>query len=306
MRLLKSRQSDELQLVLHLGLGLIGRSIQRHLKLAQFEAIETYKLNWKDTRQSNATLKRAFQDIALQAGMHETRIDIIWSAGQAGFSANRDDFETEMSVFKSLLQKGTELSQAYTVTLHHFSSAGGLFEGQRFVRKDTEPVPRRAYGDIKLAQEQMIGKLPKSVVRAIYRPSSVYGYNGRGNRAGLVTALAERALAGQTIEIHGRADTIRDYVFVEDIGVFLARRIQERTAKSEIYFLTGGKPTSMVEMLKTVQRIMNKRLLFRFSQTGENTRHMSFDRSVFPTDWFPTPTIIGLKKTINDIQKDFV
>lgn len=306
MRLLKTRLSDRPHLVLHIGLGLIGQSIQRFLARSDFEIQKNYPLNWAEPTNITKALKTASQDIALMAGMGTAQIDIIWSAGKAGFSAVREDFEIESEIFSSLLKLTADLSKPYDVRLHHFSSSGGLFEGQRFVGADTEPVPRRVYGDIKLEQEKQVKDLPKTVSKRIYRPSSVYGYNGRGNRAGLVMALVEKGLSGKPVEIYGRSDTLRDYVYVEDIGRFVVSKIKAGRHEDQIYFLTSGKPTSMAEMLKTVQSLLGKRLHFQYVHAGENASHMSFDRSVFPKGWRPTSAAIGLKKTIMNIQKEYI
>ncbi len=293
-------------MVLHLGLGLIGKSIQRQLCENGFKVHNQFKINWGHAEKAGKTLSIVAQEMAMIAAMEAARIDLIWSAGRAGFSAMHDDFETEMAVFQTLLSLAKDLSKAYSVHVHHFSSAGGLFEGQRFVKQDTLPIPRRPYGSIKLQQEDWVRALPPAICTHIYRPSSVYGYNGRGSRAGLITALAERGLAGQTVHIYGRPDTIRDYVYVEDIGVFVLNRILREWSDNEVCFLTAGKPTTMIEMLKIVQGLLKKRLFFRYIHDGGNTSHMSFDRGTFPTGWKPTHASIGLKKTILNIQRDFV
>lgn len=306
MRLLKNPNSDTPHLVLHVGLGLIGQSIQTYLTRDIFELDRSYVMDWAGPSAAKTTIRQAGQDMTLISGMTPARIDVIWSAGLAGFAADRDAFETETEIFDALLQLVRELSKVYQVRFHHFSSAGGLFEGQRCVRQESVPVPRRVYGNVKLEQEDSVLALPKSTTKNIYRPSSVYGYNRKGNRAGLVTALVQRGLSGQAVEIFGRPETLRDYVYVDDIGRFIARIIQQDDFDNRVLFLTGGKPTSMFEMLQQVQSLLKKRLHFRFMPDAYNARHMSFDRSVFPEGWKPTQTRVGLKKTILNIQRDFV
>jgi len=306
MRLLSRQTPDRTEIVLHMGIGLIGQSIQLFLDRAGFSIDQIYKLSWADRENIVASIKQASFDVTRKAHLYSPRIHLIWSAGKAGFSASPDDFDIENFALDTLIYLARELSGPYTVSFHLLSSAGGLFEGQRCVGPETKPAPLRPYGTVKFDQERRVLALPDRVIKHIYRASSVYGYYATRNRTGLVTALVQKGLIGKSVQIYGRPDTLRDFVFVDDIGAYITSKIINAPGQDSTDYLVGGKPTSMFEMLGTVQKILGKRLNFRFIKDADNTAHMSFNRSLFAPNWCPTILSVGLKKTAIKIHRDFI
>lgn len=302
-----TNQTSAPSIVLQLGLGLVGQSIFKSLRASGYEKVYSAKLDWGDRAGITSKLAAAGEEIKkIAASTSAHNIHILWSAGKGGFGSELLDFDDETFAFNTLIFLTRELTGYFpqSVCFHLISSAGGLFEGQRCVDANSKPNPLRPYGQVKLEQEGKVWRLPDSIGKQIYRPSSVYGYNHAGGRMGLVVALVKKGLQGVPVHIYGRSDTLRDFVFVDDIGDFVSRKVSGGTRQYSTYFLTGGKPTSMFEMISTVQKILGKRLFFRFQPGPNNTLHMSFKRTVFPEGWSPTINAIGLKKTAQLIQRD--
>src|SRR5262249_7810010 len=153
-----------------------------------------------------------------------------------------------------------ELAPKSRHRFHLLSSAGGLFEGQRFVDTSAKPAPRRPYGEAKLAQEERTAKLRPEVATSIYRPSSVYGFSGAGGRAGLVNTLIENTRKHCPSHIFGDSDTVRDYVLASDIGNFIAGRMSLPIERSRTFLLASGKPSSTQEILKISEKVMGRPL----------------------------------------------
>jgi len=99
----------------------------------------------------------------------------------------------------------------------------------------------------------------------------------------------------------GKSDTLRDFVFVDDIGNYIVQNIIDENIASGTFFLTSGKTTSMHEVIKIAEKSLNKKIYFSFVD-ATNASHMSFDRSVFPVNWSPTSNAVGIKKTLLKVQ----
>jgi nucleoside-diphosphate-sugar epimerase len=180
------------------------------------------------------------------------------------------------------------------------SSAGGLFEGQRLVDRNSEPRPVRPYGRAKLSQEQRAPCLPAGISCSIYRPSSVYGHNRRGGRSGLIAALIDGAKTHQTSHIFGNINTLRDYVMAGDIGAFVAARVSGNHEPGE-FLLASGKPATIGEVIHIVERATARRLYVRFEHLASNADHMSFIPAALPEKWIPTDLETGIRLTASQL-----
>ncbi|NNE57006.1 MAG: NAD-dependent epimerase/dehydratase family protein [Hellea sp.] len=289
-------------IVLIAGLGLIGRAVQDRLFTDDFNIDKNIEPRWHDPDH----LKQSFKSLALNitkfAGIGRGNVHLIWTAGKGGFLATKEEFETEQITFGAFCSLAEDLAKAYPVSAHHLSSAGGLFEGQRNISAGSKPLALRAYSQVKLAQEQKLKDLSDTVKIHIYRPSSVYGYRGAKGRMGLAATLIKNGISGKVVKIYGRPDTLRDYVFVDDVAGFIALKVNRPEAGT--YMLASGKPTSMTEMIGLVRRAVGKPLNTHFQDSGDNSRSMSISRSLFPEHWHPTSLPVGLRKTELRIRRD--
>jgi nucleoside-diphosphate-sugar epimerase len=114
----------------------------------------------------------------------------------------------------------------------------------------------------------------------IYRLSSVYGYVGNHKRLGLVPTLIRNGKNMKVSCIFGRIDTLRDYVLASDIGKFVAYSILESNHGFNLFTLASGKPSSIFEILRSVERLLNNRLYLQFIATNINSAHNSYSKNV--------------------------
>src|SRR6185437_6053098 len=186
-------------------------------------------------------------------------------------------------------------------SFHLISSAGGLFEGQKHVDRTSVPRPLRPYGHAKLEQERLLSRLPGQTRKIIYRLSSVYGFSGTGTRFGLVNTIIQNSVRRQSSNIFGNLHTIRDYVLVSDIGQFVADRLRHLDLNSHIFSLASGKPTTIFEMLKRMEKIVGRRFFYTFDSVRKNATDMSFSPAILPQFWQPTDLETGLRKTARSL-----
>ena len=293
------------------GLGLIGRSVQNALNRAVQPSTTKFESAWGSADERNRDLEAIASHIGdlLQRDQRKTHVDIVWSAGRAGFAASEAECSQELDALKSVIAFASrlmELRQRPQIRFHLLSSAGGLFECQCNVGSGSEPRPLRPYGRTKLEQEKILSALTGHAIKYVYRPSSVYGSSGRGGRAGLIVTLIHSAINNQTTRIFGSYETLRDYVFADDVGKFICRQILRGEPRSQTFLLASGRPASMMEAIRLVERAMNRELLLQFQRSGNNTSSNTFRPSALPHDWFPTQLEIGISATAMRIRGELL
>lgn len=293
--------------VLIFGMGLIGRSVFAALKNELAPSCHYFPFSWDhdDDRDRQVThiLKHVAQ-ICSSTEQHP-QFDIVWSAGKAGFAGSAEEFVSEQNAFESVLSlvhRLKSLGNSSGIRFHLFSSAGGLFEGQRNVDATSEATPLRPYGVVKINHESRLLDLPREIVRCTYRPSSVYGYVGPRGRIGLIVAALQAVLENKTAHIFAQPDTLRDYVFAADIGRFLKVKIMDPPTTSQSYLLASGKPTATLELIALIERVMDRRLSVRFELSADNTMSNTFRVSALPKEWVSTALETGLSLTAMQLR----
>lgn len=313
MKLLSERvptgSADVQHIVSVFGSGLVGGSIIHSLEREGWDA-EDIPYAWSDAESRATAAKRILdraKSIAAAAG-GPVKIATVWSAGRNGFASTTEEMAEEASLFQEVQLLATDLQQAVPDaqhSFHHMSSAGGLFEGQSHVDANSLPAPIRPYGHGKLEQEDMLKQhLPAPIDRIVYRPSSVYGWRP-GGRYGLFAALIRGALEGRPTRIFGTVNTVRDYVFADDIARFVSAKLM-RPASTATYLLASAKPTSMYEAIHVTEEIMQAHLLLHYDTSPDNSRNMSFMASALPADWHSTPLRLGLNQMVRSIRDNLL
>jgi len=299
-----SRHSEISKVILVFGVGLIGRHIVDALMLTGKLRSQFLPCNWSEAISRKADIEVIFDSVSnllTDRDFGETRIDIVFSAGKAGFEGTDTEFQSELIVLRSLIQfslkikKCTQIKKAY---FHLLSSGGGLFEGQRFVSNCSSPCPLRAYGRLKLEQERMVREELSAQYRIIvYRPSSVYGPAIANNRLGLISALIQCAINGNIAEIYGNPDTLRDFVLASDIAKFIRTKSFSEEPLEATYILASGKPSSMFEVVGFVERTISQKFLLKYHFVTKNAMDNSYCPSSLPDGWCPTSLREGIIQT---------
>lgn len=301
-------EQTESRMILLFGRGLIGDNIVMALRsMGNFRSSEL-PYDW-ESKTARAACSRAILAQLRTVCSDVNRIDFIWAAGRAGFSAAESELAPELSAFEDvldLLQNSMDANPGALHVFHHTSSAGGLFEGQRLVNLDSAPCPKRPYGVCKLEQERMLSRLGDNCRKLIYRPSSVYGYSARSQRTGVISALINDNLNRRMTRVYGSSDTIRDYISAADIGRFVSTRVQAHPNDDQtVYTLASGKPTSLYEVLCTVRSMTGQPLILRFDPRPNNSDDITFDQSILPGDLKPIDLGTGIRLTLLRMRSAF-
>jgi len=293
--------------ILHFGIGLLGTAIQKIiLKKEFFEKIHfsTHPFNWQKIEDTELFLVEFFKTNAVNLSRLK-ELHIIWSAGKAGFSATDSQVEHQLNQFKFILHQLIAFLESKSIRpiFHLLSSGGGLFEGQTLIETNSVPNPQRPYGKMKLAEEQFLLEHPLDFQVNIYRLSSVFSVDVLDKRKGLMNILMENGLKHKVSNIFGQENTIRDYVLDRDVAKFLVAKIYNDEAIGGIFCLASGKPSTIFEIRKQIEKILNKRIFISFSPVVSNAANMSYAYTVIAKGFESENQNTSLKKLYLNLTK---
>jgi UDP-glucose 4-epimerase len=288
-------------LVLIFGLGMIGGAISRSLLSLGYEVRGDIAWDWNDAArrvEAQELIAAHCRTIAPVNGS----LAVAWSAGNATFHSTAGEVKHELEVFMEtigFIKSLREALHAERFAFHFVSSAGGLFEGQRVVGIDSRPAPQRPYGELKLAQEtELLDHFGASEL-AFYRPSSVYGPMRQNARKGLINNLVNNGRKARTTVLDAHVMSLRDYVFSHDVGHFVARCIRsDATGEGQRpeRFLVSSRCSSIFEVVRKIERILNLHLRVRYDENFGNSRNITFSQRVMPVGWRPVTLDVGLRQ----------
>lgn len=290
------------------GTGLIGSTIAE--SLSRYPGMKTSFAQWQwggDSERNSGVLKQHISVINQQQRID--RFSAVWCAGRAGFDAT--EISSELANFQAVLDWFKQLHeqnrQAY-YSFHLTSSAGGLFENQQAINAASPTQPLRPYGELKLAQETLLLNSSWLQERHIYRPTSVYGYAGKGQRMGLIPTLISNGVANRVSTIYGHLDTLRDYVFNEDIGRFIGQQvIAEHTDNKPYFYLLGtARPASIFEIRQLIERQIQRKIYLQFRpDSSANTGNITLNSIALPRNWQASPLATGIAQVHQQLLRAF-
>jgi UDP-glucose 4-epimerase len=154
-----------------------------------------------------------------------------------------------------------ELAAACGVKKIVFPSSGGTIYGPQgdFITERTLPAPFSPYGITKLATEHFLHYFQKctGIATDIYRIGNAYGPRQPMDRPqGVIAVWMGRILRETNIEIYGSHDTLRDYIYVEDIAHLLTHSLRDLSS-SDTYNMGTGKGVSPFDLLEIYCRVID-------------------------------------------------
>jgi len=143
-----------------------------------------------------------------------------------------------------------------------FISSGGTVYGipnHVPISESAPTLPITAYGVAKLAIEKYLEVYSRlqGLDYRVLRISNLYGpYQTTTKKQGVVAAFLSEALRGESLEIWGDGNVVRDYIYAEDAAksVFAAIRYQ---GPEKIFNIGAGKGMSINEIISTIEIVLN-------------------------------------------------
>ena len=250
-----------MQQTLLVGSGQVGQAVAAALATPPARVT----VDWNDPAAARAAIGDAVDAFLREAGGQPWAL--CWTAGRGIVGTPAADLAVERSYLGAALDavRAAPVRLRATGRLVLASSAGGLHagDGSTVVTEASAPTPISAYGHHKLLQEQDVAAFAAStgVVSLIGRISNVYG-PGQDLRKpqGFISRLCASMLRREGFVLTVPPDTIRDFVYVTDVGrrvaAWLGRpRARHEQANPAVKLLVSGHPTTLIDVIGVVRSV---------------------------------------------------
>lgn len=141
-----------------------------------------------------------------------------------------------------------------------FLSSGGTVYGKQEIQPITEdmlPKPINHYGNVKLSIENAlrIFHIQNNMNVRIARISNPYGPGQDYTRGvGFVDAALKRSIQGMDVEVWGDGETIRDYIYIEDVCSLLYE-LSLYEGDESVFNLSSGIGISQKEVVNDIMKL---------------------------------------------------
>jgi len=298
--------NSKARIVFHFGLGLVGSAIRDSLQNRFTITHEQHvTIEWDNLEIDSyfTSLVNLIKDHIETKNIRDYSTTVILSSGKIGFGSTLDQVEHEISLFSRLVELLEHLVDSKVLHKNSkiilISSAGGLFEGQVNVNHTSQVKPKRPYGVAKLEMEKILINHDYFNNYHILRLSSVYSSKSIKNRLGLIAVLVSNGIKNNYTSIYGNMDTIRDYIYDEDIGDYIGLIVFSEPTQS-IEFIVSGVPTSIFQLKIMVERILGKKIYMQIKDSV-NAENITFDSAVKPIGLSITDLEVSTRKLYNTL-----
>jgi UDP-glucose 4-epimerase len=148
------------------------------------------------------------------------------------------------------------LSQISLKRIVYFSSGGTVYglPQHNLIDEQHPTEPMSSYGITKLAIEKYVAMYARlsGVQYCIVRPSNVYGDGQRLHIGqGVIGVLADRGLRGEPLEIWGTGESLRDYLYVEDL-VAATLALLDYRGPHQVFNVSSGVGHSVLDIVRLI------------------------------------------------------
>jgi len=203
--------------------------------------------------------------------IHGADVVICLSSHSLPGSANVD-LSSEIKGHVYTIVKIAELCSSLGVKKFLFASSGGTVYGDRknmeTIDENSITLPINAYGISKLSIEHYLRLLSRNHEMSItsLRISNPYGEGQRNNKKqGFIASSIEKIKTNETIEIWGNGDTIRDYIYIDDLANAFLKAIEYYGDITEIN-VGSGIGLSLNQVLDNIRELLDKDFSIKYLQ----------------------------------------
>jgi UDP-glucose 4-epimerase len=231
--------------------------------------------------------------------------EVFYCAGGLLPAASEEDPERDAELTLRPLRAVLDALRSRSGTQLAYISSGGTVYGQ----PETVPVPETApthplgsYGRLHLVCEEEIERqrAEHGLDARILRCATVYGENQQPDRGqGAVVTFLHRIEHGETIDLYGGGETIRDYVYAGDVAA-AAVELMACEGGPRIVNVASGVGTSLLELLQLAERQVGREaLVARHPERAFDVHEIVLDigRLRELTGFEPTPLEVGIERT---------
>jgi UDP-glucose 4-epimerase len=281
--------------ILLLGGGFLGGALARHLS-NQNKIVHIITPSKPSTVTSNAIIHQTSMDDKniLNTILPDCGTIIhLASSTNPGNSARHPALEAKLNIAPTL--NFLEVLQNYKQFHMIYISSGGAIYGN----PETVPVdeghrlaPLSYYGAGKIAIEAFLRALPPSPEQniTIVRPPNFYGPGQSYQQGfGVIRTMLEHIHRGTTMEIWGDGETVRDFLYIDDMVSALNLLIDMPT-DNDTYNIATGTGLKLNQVKDIVESVCGKKLNVIYRKKRKmDVNNIALDSSRFnkKTGWQP-------------------
>ncbi|MBI1352128.1 MAG: NAD-dependent epimerase/dehydratase family protein [Actinomycetales bacterium] len=281
--------------------GLLGSAVSRRTPRQYLPG----PIPWSDVEAARRVLHE--QARGLEAAASGDAWRIVWAAGAATTSTPPEEAMAEVEPLRGLVTGLRSALPSGPGAFFLASSAGGVYAGASPppFGAETGPAPLSAYGELKLAQEDLAIDVLAGVIPVVVgRLSNLYGPGQNLDKLqGLISRLALSAATQQPINIFVPLETIRDYLYVDDAAREVLAATEDPTAPgASVRIIASGQPATVAQLIRTMSLVAKRRVPVALGSHPSATAQ-SLDLRLIPTAPLRaiTPLAAGMKNVYFDI-----
>lgn len=182
-----------------------------------------------------------------------------------------DDYQRE---FTNVIYPSVRLMEfccVQNIKFVYFSSGGTIYgdrKGEVIPFNEKDPMaPISFYGWSKQIMENSILFMHRTqkLKYIIMRPSNPYGKGQNLNgKQGLIAVALGKILAGECVEIWGDGSSVRDYIYIDDLGCAIADILTDERIENETLNIGSGVGYSVNEIIANLQEIVNEEVKVKY------------------------------------------
>ncbi|MDP8003268.1 MAG: NAD-dependent epimerase/dehydratase family protein [Caldisphaera sp.] len=179
------------------------------------------------------------------------------------------------------------------------------------IDEEGEKKPINLYGYTKLVGEQILSSYMKeySIKGSSLRLFNVYGERMKGGQySGVIHNFIVKILNNERPIIHGDGLNTRDFIYVKDVAIAFIKAIEKE--RVGFFNIGSGKETKIIDLLKLIEEITNKRVEPIYDEPRKNDIRRSvadIRKAKEFLSWEPSFSLYdGLKNTINYYTKNLI
>lgn len=208
-----------------------------------------------------------------------------------------------------------DAAYATGITRVIFTSTAGVYgdttNGRLQLESDT-PNPSSPYAETKLETEKYLLQMnAKGMDNVIVRFANVYGPGGEASIESVVHVFIRTLLSDRNVQVHGKGDQTRDYIFIDDLVEACVACIHApNTTKTDspIYNVSTGKPASVLDVLTSIATILKKEPHITYVSDafiGQQSSLLDPSKTKTRLGWVSEVSLEeGIKKTIESIKNN--
>lgn len=248
-----------------IGSALIKNIIKRH-KDADISVIEPSFANVSRLEGLNVSIFRSELNNFdfIESIIRKRKIDtIVHLVSTLVPGSGYDDYTREIQNVSFPTLKLTQLCSELGIKFVYFSSGGTIY-GNRIepipFKENDQKEPISYYGLTKLMIENNIlfEHRTRGLKYLIIRPSNPYGHGQALNgKQGIIAVALGKILSGESIEIWGDGTSIRDYIYIDDLGRIFCQLLENNVINTEVN-IGSGKGYSVNDIIAELEAVVSE------------------------------------------------